>query len=241
MKLSGPASKMQAAFGTTLGVYTDGKQQFRGRTGVLRLPQDVLPVVESVLGLDTRPAARPAVIRVEGGVDPKLITAHLPNAVGTLYNFPVGLTGAAQTIGIIELGGGYNPSDITAAFRAMGLPAPTVVPVPVDNGQNLPGTDSRADDEVALDIQVAGGVAPGSRIAVYFAPNSFQHWVNAVSQAAQDSVNAPSVISISWVNDEMAWAAMDPGLDEHCSARRGAGRSVRVRGVRRQPGYRRHK
>jgi kumamolisin len=38
VKLSGPASKMQAAFGTTLGVYTDGKQQFRARTGVLRLP-----------------------------------------------------------------------------------------------------------------------------------------------------------------------------------------------------------
>jgi kumamolisin len=196
VKLSGPASKMQAAFGTTLGVYHDGKQQFRARTGALRLPQDVLPVVEAVLGLDTRPAARPLVVRVEGAVDPEVITAHLPNAVG--HSFPAGLTGAGQSIGIVELGGGYNGADIDAAFRAMGLTAPTVVPVSVDGGQNAPGVDVNNDGEVALDIQVAGGVAPGSRIAVYFAPLTFQGFVDAVTQAAQDSVNEPSVISISW-------------------------------------------
>jgi kumamolisin len=195
--------KMQAAFRTTLGVYHDGKQQFRAHTGALRLPQDVLPVVEAVLGLDTRPAARPALVRVEGGVDPEVITAHLPNAVGTLYSFPAGLTGAGQCIGIVALGGGYNGADIDAAFRAMGLTPPTVVPVSVDGGQNAPGSiDVSTDAEVALDIQVAGGVAPGARIAVYFAPNTFQGFVDAVTQAAQDSVNAPSVISMSWYGDE---------------------------------------
>jgi kumamolisin len=136
-------------------------------------------------------------------VDPEVITGHRPNAVGTLYSFPAGLTGAGQSIGIIELGGGYKAPDITAAFRAMGLNAPTVVDVSVDGGQNAPTNDPFGPDgEVALDIQVAGGVAPGARIAVYFAPNTFQGFVDAVTQAAQDSVNAPSVISISWGADE---------------------------------------
>jgi kumamolisin len=89
----------------------------------------------------------------------------------------------------------------------MGLAAPTVASVPVDGGQNLPG--SPGDDEVALDIQVVGGAAQGSRIAVYFAPNTSKSFVNAVSQAAQDSASAPSVISISWGADEMSWPAID--------------------------------
>ena len=198
---------MQSAFGTTLGIYDDGKQLFRARAGVLRLPQDLLSVVEAVLGLDTRPAARPLFVRAEGPVDPEVVTGHLPNAVGTLYSFPTGLTGAGQCIGIVELGGGYNESDIVAAFAAMGLATPTVVAVSVDGGQNAPGGSD--DVEVALDIQVAGGVAPGSRIAVYFAPNTFQTFVNAITQAALDPVNAPSVISISWGAVEGFWADMD--------------------------------
>ena len=78
----------------------------------------------------------------------------------------------------------------------MGLAAPTVLSVSVDGGQNAPGNP--ADGEVALDIQVAGGVAPGARLAVYFAPNTFQGFVDAISAAAHDTVNKPSVISISW-------------------------------------------
>ena len=54
VKLSGPASKMEVAFGTRLGIYHDGQHQFRGRAGALRLPQDVHTVVQAVLGLDTR-------------------------------------------------------------------------------------------------------------------------------------------------------------------------------------------
>src|SRR5713226_2127302 len=106
VKLSGPASRMQAAFGTNLAVYHDGKQQFRGRSGALRLPEDVEPVVEAVLGLDTRQAAEPHFVESPGAVSPEVVTGHRPNAVGTAYGFPAGLTGAGQCIGIIELGGG---------------------------------------------------------------------------------------------------------------------------------------
>jgi len=76
-----------------------------------------------------------------------------------------------------------------------GLAAPTVVTVPVDGAQ--PTLGGQSDGEVALDIQVAGGVAPGASIAVYSAPNSFQGWVDAVSAAVHDAGNRPSVL-ISW-------------------------------------------
>jgi kumamolisin len=87
----------------------------------------------------------------------------------------------------------------------MGLAAPAVVAMSVDGAQ--PTLGSAADGEVALDIQVAGGVAPGARIAVYFAPNTFQGFVDAVSGAAHDAGNNPNVISISWGGNESNWTA----------------------------------
>jgi len=205
VKMKGPASKMQAAFGTNLAIYHDGKQQFRGRSGALRVPAEVASIVQAILGLDTREAARPFFVMKERAADPAAIVQHLPNAVGTIYGFPTGLTGAGQCIGIIELGGGYRQSDITAAFAAMGLAAPIPVAMSVDGAQ--PTLGGQWDGEVALDIQVAGGVAPGANIAVYFAPNTLQGFIDAVSGAVNDTGNRPSVLSISWGGPESNWTS----------------------------------
>jgi kumamolisin len=89
----------------------------------------------------------------------------------------------------------------------MGLAPPTVVAVSVDGGTNAPTPDDGANAEVALDIQVAGGVAPGARIAVYFAPNTDAGFVDAITTASQDETNKPSVISISWGGPESSWTA----------------------------------
>ena len=131
--------------------------------------------------------------------------------IARLYNFPSGLTGAGQCIALIELndldangkvtGTGYKSSDIVAFFQKLGLPVPQVVSVGVDGGVNLPG-HSDADGEVVLDIEVAGGAAPGATIAVYFAPNTTQGFIDAIKAAAHDATLKPSVISISWGGPE---------------------------------------
>jgi kumamolisin len=204
IRLAGSAARMQAAFKTELGVYHDGKAQFRGRSGSLSMPADVAAVVESVLGLDTRPAASPRRVLPRAAVAG---ARFLPNKVAQLYKFPAGVTGAGQCIGLIELGGGFLQADTDAAFQAMGLASPVVVAVPVDGGANAPTPDDGADGEVALDIQVAGGAAPGAKIAVYFAPNTDAGFVDAVGAASHDSANRPSVISISWGGPESGWSA----------------------------------
>ena len=209
VRLAGPAGRMQAAFRTQLAHYDesgspDGGRRFRGRSGMLFLPEDVRAVVESVLGLDTRPAARRGLVRMRAT---QAVPGYLPNAMGALYGFPAGATGAGQCIALVELGGGFLSSDTDAAFGAMGLPPPTVVAVSVDQAANAPSPQSGADGEVALDIQVAGGVAPGALIAVYFAPNSDAGFADAISMAAQDRTRRPSVISISWGNAESQWTA----------------------------------
>jgi kumamolisin len=202
VKLGGTAAQFQAAFQTTLSHYSDGKKTFRTRTGSLQLPVDLAPVVESVLGLDNRPAAQPRLVfRPAAAVS----DSYLPNKVTSLYAFPTTVTGKGQCIALIELGGGFTPSDTTASFKAMGLSAPTVVAVSVDGGKNTPSPDDGADGEVALDIQVAGGAAPGARLAVYFAPNTDAGFVDAITSAVHDTSNKPSVMSISWGSAESNW------------------------------------
>ena len=167
---------------------------FRGRSGSLTAPSNVADVVEAVLGLDQRPIATPKSVRASKA---KAAEARFPNAVAALYGFPK-TTGQGECIAIIELGGGVSTADTAAAFAAMGLTPPSVVAIPVSGGSNQPGKDQDADGEVALDVQVAGGAAPGSTLALYFAPNTDQGFVDAITQAAHDDAQKPSVMSISW-------------------------------------------
>jgi kumamolisin len=56
-----------------------------------------------------------------------------------------------------------------------------------------------------LDIEVAGAVAPGANIAVYFAPNTDAGFLDAITTALHDTTYKPTVISISWGGPESAW------------------------------------
>ena len=208
VRLAGSATQFGAAFRTSLGAYDAGEGEFRSYSGTLSVPGDLGDRIESVLGLDNRRMARPFIA-------PQAATdtggGYLPSEAAALYNFPAGVTGAGQCVALLEFGGGYYDSDITAAFEAMGLPAPAVVAVGVDGAVNNPGTFVLEDNEVAMDIQIAGGLASGATIAVYFAPFTVQGWVDAITEAAHDMTNHPGVISVSWGEPEASWglAEMD--------------------------------
>jgi kumamolisin len=224
LRLRGTAASLSEAFGVTLRHYTKGRDlTYRGRTGKIYIPKDLQGIVVGVHGLDNRPVAKPhcRFLRPVGKSATKTEAARPRNApdgslatpdVARLYNFPPKLTGKGQCIGLIELndidrtgkptGTGYAVSDIQAYFKSIGVPQPTVVPVSVDNGANIPGPDPNADGEVTLDIEVAGAVAPGATIAVYFAPNTTKGFIDALNSAIHDTQRRPSVISISWGGPE---------------------------------------
>ena len=114
--------------------------------------------------------------------------------------------GRGQTVAVIELGGGFRPRDLEQYFTEHRRAGPEVVSVGVDGGRNAPTGDAAGPDgEVMLDIEVVGAVAPGARIAVYFAPNTSRGFLNAVLAAVHDRTHAPSVISISWGAPESDW------------------------------------
>jgi len=231
MRLAGPASAMNEAFGTNLNHYTIGKTKFRGRTGTISVTEDVHPLIEAVFGLDNRPQVRPHFRftpqkhqfgkSAKGALKPRAAaaTSFTPTQVARLYNFPGTLNGTGQTIAIIELGGGYTTTDLTNYFSALKVTAPQVVAVSVDGGKNAPEGDPNGNDgEVMLDIEVVGAVAPGARIVVYFTPNTDSGFIDAVSTALHDTVRHPNVISISWGSAESEWTAQAlKDLDSQCA------------------------
>ena len=101
--------------------------------------------------------------------------------------------------------------------------------VSVDNGKNSPSNANGADGEVMLDIEVSASVAPGANIVVYFAPNTDQGFIDAVSTAVHDTTNNPSVISISWGGPESSWTAQAmTSLDAACQSAAALGITITV-------------
>jgi kumamolisin len=211
--LRGPAAAMQQAFGVELQLAELDGRRFRHRQGAVHIPDELRDVITGVYGLDDRPQARPhfrlspadgQLKSAAAGPQP-VPRAFTPPELARIYQFPTGLTGAGECIGIIELGGGYRTADLNAYAAGLGLPNPRVVAISVDGGHNAPG--SQDDGEVVLDIEVAAGVAPRATIAVYFAPNSDRGFIDAVAAAVHDTTRRPSVISISWGRREDLWTA----------------------------------
>jgi kumamolisin len=207
--LNGTVKAMQAAFKVHLHSYKNSTtgHRFRGRSGTISIASELQGAVLGVLGLDNRVVAH-AHFRMEKKKKKKPAappTTFNPPQVAALYGFPSGVTGAGQTVGIIELGGGFSPTDLATYFKSLGVKAPTVTAVSVDGGANTPGGD--ADGEVMLDIEVVGSIAPGANIAVYFAPNTDQGFIDAITDAAHDTARKVSIISISWGGPEDSWTA----------------------------------
>jgi kumamolisin len=207
--LRGTVANFSRAFRVSLCVYRHPRGIYRGRTGPIYVPAALQGVIRGVFGLDNRPVAHPHFRRKRqlGGAWPHAQDiGYSPVEVAQLYSFPTGGNGAGQCIGIIELGGGYTVTDLNTYFKNLGVPAPQVVAVPVAGGSNKPtGDPNGPDGEVMLDIEVAGAVAPGAKLAVYFAPNTNQGFLRAINRAIHDQVNKPSVISISWGGPEASY------------------------------------
>jgi kumamolisin len=134
--------------------------------------------------------------------------SYTPPQVAGLYDFPSGLDGSGQSVGIIELGGGYSPSDIQTYCSNLGIAPPTITSVPVDGASNSPtGDPNGPDGEVLLDIEVVGTIAPKAQVFVYFAPNTDAGFVDAVNAAVHGPQEKPSVLSISWGSAESEWTS----------------------------------
>jgi kumamolisin len=232
--IDGTVAAFFAAFRVWLTHFIYPAGSFRGYLGSLYVRADIFPLVRGVVGLDNRPVARHSVARLQaqtqvglpiktimeaysleslkilrdafkGGIES--LGVKMPMHVAEIYDFPPETDGSGECIGIIELGGGYRTEDLATYFEfLMEQPRyPSVSAVSVGGGLNLPGIVELYDCEVALDLQVAGGAAPGAKYVCYFAPLTGLGFIDAIGAAVHDRVNNPSVISCSWDLSEGFW------------------------------------
>jgi kumamolisin len=207
LNLTGPTSTLADAFGVKRVRYRIGTETWDSYTGSMYLPVWLANVVTNVIGFDNRPqAARggDASAAPAGPIRPHV--SYTPPEVAELYDFPPNTDGRGQSVGVIALGGGYLDSDLRAFFRHLKLPRPRYTPISVCGARNAPhGQSANFDGEVTGDIETIGAIAPGARIAVYFAPNTTRGFMEAVSTAIHDPKQNISALSISWGQAEVHW------------------------------------
>ncbi|GAA4834735.1 S53 family peptidase [Kitasatospora terrestris] len=174
----------------------------RQREGELQILADWQDAVVAVLGMDDRPQAKPHLHRLKPAAARR---SYTPVELGRIYKFPPNTDGSGHHLAIIELDGGFTQADLDAYFSGLGIATPSVTAVGVNGAANRPNGDpNSADGEVLLDIEVAGGLAPGAKQVVYFAHNTLRGFADALS-AAVHATPTPTAVSISWGANEERW------------------------------------
>jgi len=206
--LAGPAAAMEKAFSVELTEFEYPDGSYRGHTGSIQMPEDYAGFVCGIFGLDDRAVARPhfryrSTNREFGTRNVNI--SYSPTQVAKLYGFPQDANGHGQRIGLIEFAGGYRMSDVREYFQSLGLQAPCVKSVSVNETSNRPSTAQSADGQVMLDIEMAGAIAQDCTIICYFAPNTARGFQDALSCAVHDQLNKPNVLCINWGNPEDSW------------------------------------
>jgi kumamolisin len=213
VKILGTAGQYNTLFKIELQNAIDGDRTYLTHSDELIVPVDIDDVVNLIAGLDnsmsfhSNAAIDPT---VPGPVDPNVISNPTPVDLAAAYKFPSSpgnaqSQGAGACVAIIELGGGWTTQNLTSTFSRIGLANPIVVDVLVDGGVNNPA-DAGPSGEVMLDIYCVGAVIPSGKIAMYFAPNTFQGFIDTIIAATNDRVNNPSVISVSWGTTDTNWS-----------------------------------
>jgi subtilase family serine protease len=216
LDIDGKVADVERVFNVTLGMYYDAAQN-RAFMAPDRAPSlDLAVPVQEVIGLDDH--VLPYTKLVHGG------QAKTPSAGGsgpggnftgsdmrTAY-YPKGtLTGAGQSVGLMELAG-YNIADVNKFFSEGYGPANSVSVVGVKtDSASLSCTGNCDDSEQALDIEYAISIAPGLASVRVYVGNRAEDVLNYM---ATDNIS--KVLSTSWGWNENF--ATDDGLFKEFAA-----------------------
>jgi kumamolisin len=227
--LSGKAADFQKAFQVELRTHRfDSGKHYRGRVGPIKVPAEISKAVTGVFGLDNRTmfwnTFRVGRVRDEAAAagstqKPGTTVSYYANQLAKIYNFPTGVDGTGQNIGIVELGGGFTDTDLKTFYQKAGLTrVPKYTARPVKGGGTnsppQPGKPTDAAIEVMLDMEVAGTIAPGAEMFMYFVKEGTdQQILLGISAAVHDQQADLSVMSLSFGGAEYDVVTMggEPG------------------------------
>jgi subtilase family serine protease len=159
-------------------------------------------VVPHPASLKIIPAARAATIKPAYGTSP--LGTFMGKDFRAAYVPRVSLNGSNQVVGLLELDG-YYTNDITTYESIAGLPSVTLSNVLMGGASGTPGN---ANNEVALDIEMAISMATNlSKVIVYEGPNPISNSDIANLLDSMATNNVAKQISCSWIIGD------DPNFD----------------------------
>ncbi len=180
--LHGRAGALAGAFSTSLTTTRHLGTGFVTPRTTPRVPTELRGIVDTVVGLDTRPLFHARA--VYGGGDLQVLNSTPVRGRNA---------GAGTTVGTVNLSG-WHPEDLTTYRRAAFGPSdtpPTVTPVFPGARQSQAATvledDYGMETEVALDAEAIAGVAPAAAQRMYFADNSSAGYLQILQQMATDA------------------------------------------------------
>ena len=208
LELKGSVKDLEKAFGTSLRDYQSDAGVLRERQGSLMVPRNLRTDIEGVFGLDERVQAHSHLRHpVNNGVfSPRSeFPGYLPTEVARAYNFPTESMGAGQSVAILQFGGGLDLADNAKFYEQHQLAKPDINIIEVSGAHNSPG--STDDDEVTMDSQIIGSIAPEAKQHLIFSQDTEKGWIDAITRATfpEKGEAQNSVISISWGDPEERW------------------------------------
>ena len=221
LRFSGTKAQVETAFHTEIHLFdVDGVRHY-ANVGNPSVPAGLAPAITTIHGLhDFYPKANVKRWSTRGsGVKPQVTYTGMPGNwvgpgdfavmynVGPLYN--AGINGRGVTIAIA----GESEIDTTVTntfWNGVGITPPTVTTLSVpttDGGTPVGQTMDNNEEEAYLDIEVAGGVAPGASIALIADANAGIAFEYAVQQ------NIGQVINISFSACESSIGSDNAAID----------------------------
>jgi len=216
---SGNAGQVRGAFHTEIHNLGVNGEAHVANMSDPQIPAALAAAVRGVVSLhDFTPhamkKARPAFTFTASGMTNWAVT---PSDLATIYNlnplFAAGVTGAGQTIAVIEDSDLYRTSDWTTFRSVLGLSTytsgslTTVHPAPLSGGSSncgAPGVIAGDDGEAILDAEWASAAAPSAAIVVASCANTRVTFGGLIAMAnLVNGANPPNVVSISYGDCEV--------------------------------------
>ncbi len=173
----GSTAQVATAFGVQMARVATTDGEFTSAITTPSLPDEIASVVAGIRGL------QPHLIRHPLSQRPQELTtedyaAITPGAVRVVYQAPATLSGAGQTIAVIN-DSVPNNSDLGLFWAECDIPQ-LLANFAVVNVQGGPGVDTTDQEEVSMDVEWTSGLAWAAKVRLYAPP----HPLNSSGEAA---------------------------------------------------------
>src|ERR1017187_5572663 len=239
LDVAGSVRDIERAFGIKLNVYQHPTEQRQFYAPDTEPSVGVQTPILDVSGLNNYALPhRAGLKRPPPGRAPRPVSANdtgsgtnggfMASDIRAAYVPGVTLTGAGQSVALVETDDGYYPSDITAYEQSNNLAHVVLTNVLVDWASGKPGSGrplangGSANAEISLDIEMVIAMAPGiSQIIVYQVPtvvtvygSSFIYVNDLLNRIATDNLAKQISSSFVWGNGIRGTTGADGTTDQ---------------------------